>query len=403
MTEPTADPAFPMARSCPFHPPEEYAELRAERPITRVILPDGSKAWLLTSHEYVRRFLADPHTSVHRADPAYPALVPRPPVPVSNMQTRGFLTWMDPPEHTVHRRMVVSEFTVKRVHGLQPRVQEITDRCIDAMLAGDRPVDLVQALSLPVPLQVICELLGVPYERREMFDKCTRLMLNRNSTAADRIGARREVRQYLGELVTEKDANPEDDLLSRLVVKYRDAGIFDHELLTGLAAALLIAGHETTANMISLGVVGLLENPEQLAALKADHRLAGPAAEELLRYWSIGEFSTSRIATADIEIGGQLIRAGDGVIALNSAANHDDRVFASPERLDIRRDARSQMAFGHGIHQCLGQNLARLELEIVYTTLFSRIEGLRLTVPADELPFKADASFYGIYEVPVSW
>lgn len=407
MTESTrageSPPAFPFARKCPFHPPAEYAEVRAQSPVSRITLPHGAQAWLITSHEHVRQFLADPRSSANRALPGYPAVVPRPPQAIKNLQTKGFLTWMDPPEHTTHRRRVVNEFTVKRVRGLQQRIQQVTDECIDEMLAGPRPVDLVQALSLPVPLQVICELLGVPMHQREMFDKCTRVMLSSTNDAQDRINARKEIRVYLGDLVAAKHADPEEDLLSRLVVKYVEAGDYDHETLTGIAAALLIAGHETTANMISLGTVALLENPDQLAALRADPSLVGRAVEELLRFWSIGEFSTSRTLTEDMELGGQLMRAGEGVIALNSAANRDGAVFPDPDRLDIHREARQQMAFGHGIHQCLGQNLARRELETVFVTLFDRIPHLRLAVPAEELPFKDDASFYGIYEVPVTW
>jgi cytochrome P450 len=258
-------------------------------------------------------------------------------------------------------------------------------------------------LSLPVPTQAICELLGVPYEDRSLFDKCTATMVNRASTVEEKVGAVRQLRGYLGDLVTRMDSDPGDDLLSRLVVKYREAGIFDHDLLSGMAMFLLIAGHETTANMITLGIAGLLENPDQLAALRADDGLITKAVDELLRYFSVADVSTSRVTTADIELGDVVIPAGEGVIVANSAASWDERVFENPETLDINREARRHMAFGHGIHQCLGQNLARTELEIVYRTLFSRIPDLRLAVPVSELSFKADASIYGIYQLPVTW
>ncbi|MEY9946414.1 cytochrome P450 [Kitasatospora sp. GAS1066B] len=402
MTETTgAFPDFPMARGCPFQPPAQYAELRAEQPVSQVTLPSGSTAWVLSSYELVREFLADPRGSADRTLPAYPSMLPR--QPVSSAEAKGLLTWMDPPEHTTHRRMLVNEFTTKRVAAMAPHIQQITDSCLDEMLRTGGPVDLVQSLSLAVPSRVICELLGVPYDDRELFDQRTNVILNHQSSVEERMTAWRALRGYLRDLVAGKVAQPQDDLLSRLVKKYQEAEIFDLETLTGLTNSLLVAGHETTANMISLGTVFLLEHPDVLADFKARPETAPQVAEELLRYFSIADYSTSRVTTADIEIGGVVIPEGSGVIALNSAANHDETVFEKPTEFNAHRDARRQMAFGYGIHQCLGQSLARLELEIVYTTLFRRIPDLRLTVPAEQLRFKHNAAFYGIYEVPVTW
>ena len=402
MTETTELPTFPKARSCPFDPPTEYSRLREDQPVARVLLPTGKPAWLVTRHAYARQLLADSRVSVDRSAPGYPALVPG--IAGFGRQIKGFLTWMDPPEHTTHRRMLLNEFTVRRIQAIRPQIQRIVDGALDEMLSGQKPVDLVEALARPVPTQVICELLGVPYADRDLFHKRASVLDNREATPEQKIAALREMYAYLGELVVEKDQAPADDLLSRLVAKYREAGIYDHEVLTGIAVLVLTGGHETTANMIALGVVALLEKPEQRAALMADPAGAAPGAvEELLRYFSIAEYSTSRVATADIEIDGVLIRAGEGIIALNSAADRDKRVFADPDALDIARDTGQHMAFGYGIHQCLGQNLARLELQIVYTTLFERVPSLRLAIPFDEVPFKESANFYGIHEVPVTW
>ncbi|MFF9351707.1 cytochrome P450 [Streptomyces sp. NPDC014734] len=403
MTE-AADPPFPnfpMPRECPFRPPAQYAELRAERPVSQVTLPSGNSAWVIADYELVREFLADPRASANRADPSYPSVLPR--QPVSSQQAKGLLTWMDPPEHTAHRRMVVNEFTAKRVAAMGQHIRAVAEDCMDQMLLNGRSADLVQSLSLPVPSRVICELLGVPYSDRELFDKRTVVILNHQSSVEDRMAAWQELRTYLSDLVSAKVRVPEDDLLSRLVKKYQDAGTFDHELLTGLAVALLVAGHETTANMISLGTVFLLENPDRLTELKEHPENAAQVVEELLRYFSIADYSTSRVTTADIEIGGVVIPGGSGVIALNSAANNDEKVFTDPDAFDAHRDARRHMAFGYGIHQCLGQSLARLELEIVLTTLFRRIPDLRLAIPAEQLSYKHNAAFYGIYEVPVAW
>ncbi|MFF9587557.1 cytochrome P450 [Streptomyces achromogenes] len=390
-----------MPRECPFRPPSRYAELRADRPVSQVALPDGRVAWVISRYDLVREFLSDPRASANRAHPSYPSVLPR--QPVSSELAKGLLTWMDPPEHTIHRRMLVNEFTTKRIASMAPRIQEITDDCLDQMLAQGGPVDLVRSLALAVPTLVICELLGVPYEDRGLFERRSNLILNHQTPTEQRMTAWRELRAYLGALVTDKVRSPGDDLLSRLVKKYQDAGTFDHGMVTGITHALLIAGHETTGNMISLGTVFLLENPEVLADFTAHPETAPQVVEELLRYFSIAEYSTSRVTTADMEIGGVFIPEGSGVIALNSAANHDDLEFRGPERFDVHRDARRQIAFGFGIHQCLGQSLARLELEIVFTTLFRRVPGLRLAVPADQLSYKHNAAFYGIYEVPVTW
>jgi cytochrome P450 len=394
-------PSFPMPREDPCRPPAQYAELRAERPVSRVTLPSGDSAWVIADYDLVREFLADPRSSANRAHPNYPSVLPR--QPVSSQQAKGLLTWMDPPEHTAHRRMVVNEFTAKRVAAMAPRIRAVAEDCVDQMLVGTKPVDLVQALSLAVPSRVICELLGVPYSDRELFDKRTVVILSHQSSVEDRMSAWQELRTYLSDLVAAKEHAPADDLLSRLVKKYKDAGTFDHELLTGLAIALLVAGHETTANMISLGTVFLLRNPDRLAEFREHPETAPAVVEELLRYFSIADYSTSRVVTADIEIGGVVIPEGSGVIALNSAANNDEKVFTDPGRFDPQRDARRHMAFGYGIHQCLGQSLARLELEIVFSVLFQRVPDLRLAVPAEELAYKHNAAFYGIYEVPVAW
>jgi cytochrome P450 len=393
-------PTYPMPRTCPFGPPPQYAELRAEQPLSRVTLQDGSTAWLATSHEYVRALLGNPATSSNRAHPGFPATVAN----VQAFAQKGFLLSMDQPEHSLHRRMVASEFTVHRMRSLRPRIQEIVDDCVTGILAeGNRQIDLVQALSLPVPSLVICELLGVPYETRGTFQGHTDVLLDRASTPAERGACFVALREFLGDLVSSKAADPSgDDLLSRLAVKYHDARIFDHELMTGFAMLLLLAGHETTANMISLGVAALLKDPEVHATLAADPALTPNAVEELLRYFSIVDYPTARVALDDIDLGAAKVNAGEGFIASAAAANHDGRVFPQPEVLDVRRNTRGHVAFGYGVHQCLGQNLARLELEIVYNTLIARMPGIRLVKPADELPFK-DATVYGVHSLEVTW
>ncbi|WP_433556383.1 cytochrome P450 [Pseudonocardia xinjiangensis] len=393
-------PTFPMQRTCPFSPPAAYEELREQSPIARVLLPTGRHAWLVTKHEDVRAVLADTRFSSDRNHPDFPRLIELPP---DRPMFSPSLISMDPPEHGPARRAVVGEFTVRRTRALQPRIQQIVDESIDAMVAGPRPADFVQAFSLPVPSLVICELLGVPYADHEFFQSRSKLLITRTTSAEDRFRAVEEVRNYLDELVTSKEHEPADDLLGRQVLKQRENGTVDHAGLVGMAFLLLIAGHETTANMISLGTIALLQNPDQLAIIKADPSRTPDAVEELLRYFSIADTATARVATADIELDGVRIKAGDGVFALSYAANTDPEVFDDPDSLDVARGARHHVAFGFGPHQCLGQNLARAELQIVFDTLFRRLPDLQLATPIEKLTYKDDAVVYGVEQLPVTW
>lgn len=391
--------AFPMSRTCPFDPPPRYAELRSTQPVSRVSLFGGKTAWLVTRHEDVRQVLSDPRMSSDRNREGFPRLVPGG-VPAFLKQP---MIGMDAPEHASARRAVLGEFTVRRIQALRPRIQEIVDECVDEVLAGAKPVDLVQNLSLPVPSLVICELLGVPYAEHDFFQQRTKWLVRRSASAEQRSRAVQEIHSYLDGLVSAKEQEPTDDLLGRQIVKSREDGDSDHEALVSLAFMLLVAGHETTANMLSLGIAVLLENPEQLAAIVADPDKTPAAVEELLRYFSVVETATSRTAMADIEVGDVLIREGEGVIALTPAANRDPAAFEAPDELDIERGSRQHVAFGFGPHQCLGQNLARLELRIVFDTLFHRIPTVRLANSVEELRFKDDASIYGLHELPVTW
>ncbi|MFD1542797.1 cytochrome P450 [Nonomuraea guangzhouensis] len=394
-----APPAFPMPRSCPFGPPPQYEQVRREAPISRVTLQDGKQAWLITGHAFARKFLSSDKISSNRANPGFPQLIPG----VASVPLKGTIVAMDPPEHSQHRRMITNEFTVKRVKQMRPAIQRITDRSIDEMLAGPLPADLVEALSLPVPSLVICELLGVPYADRGQFQGRTKIILSRNSTSEQRRDTALWLRQYINGLVVGKETEPGEDLLSRLIDKYRDIDAYDREALTGIGLLLLVGGHETTANMISLSVASLLDDPELLAGLRERPERTPQIVEELLRFHSIVDNATSRVVIEDFELDGVTFHAGDGVIVAAAAANHDPDVFTRPDQIDIDRGARHHLAFGFGIHQCLGQNLARLELEVVLNTLFARIPNLALADTVERLPFKSDALVYGIHRLPVTW
>jgi cytochrome P450 len=306
---------------------------------------------------------------------------------------------MDPPEHGRLRKRLTGAFTVKRMKQLEEHIGDIVERQLDHLAQLAPPVDLVREFALPVPSLVICELLGVPYADRDTFQANAAQFMVREQTLEEKMGAYIALNTYLSELVTNKRAEPGDDILSDLA-RHDDLTV---EELTGAAFLLLLAGHETTANMISLGTLMLLRHPDALAALREDPAKIPNAVEELLRYFTIAELAMVRVATEDVEIGGTVIPAGEGVLTLANTGNRDPHVFEDADRFDIDRGARNHLAFGYGPHQCLGQNLARVELEIVFETLFRRVPGLRLAVPAEELSFKDDATVYGMHELPVTW
>ncbi|WP_043622904.1 cytochrome P450 [Nonomuraea candida] len=390
-------------RSCPFAPPEQHLRFLREQPVAKVTLPTGSEAWVTARYEDIRTVLSDPRFSANRRHPAAPRLTGGPEGPDAASPLPRMMLEMDPPEHGPVRRAVLGEFTVRRIAALRPRIQQIVDEHIDAMLAGPRPADLVRGLALPVPSLVICELLGVPYDDHDFFQVNSAKLLDRTATEQERQHAVLELAVYLDKLIKIKEREPTEDLLGRQIVKQRENGGADHSALISMAFLLLIAGHETTANMISLGTYMLLRHPESLAALRADPGKTENAVEELLRYFTIAELAMARVTLEDVELGGTVIPAGSGVLMLANAGNRDPEVYEDPERFDIDRGARNHLAFGYGPHQCLGQNLARVELEIVFETLIRRVPGLRLAVPADQLTFKEESTVYGMHELPVTW
>jgi cytochrome P450 len=398
-------PDFPMQRSaqCPFSPPPELREAQAQGALSRVRLWDGSTPWLVTGYDEQRALLADQRCSVEITRPGYPYMNPAFREAAKSGGAPSFLN-MDDPEHARIRRMVTGSFAIKRIEALRPAVERMADEFIDAMLAGPKPADLVRTLALPLPSLVICELLGVPYEDHEFFQTQSEVGLRAGVDPADARAAHRALLEYLESQLDEKLANPSDDLLSEFAAHVRGGELTHHEAAS-LGLLLLGAGHETTANMIALSVMALLENPDQLALIRDadDPKVLASATEELLRYLTIIHLGTRRAAVEDIEIGGETIRAGEGIIIPGSTANWDPEQFTDPDKLDLRRNARHHMAFGYGVHQCLGQPLARVEIQAVLGTLFRRLPGLRLAVDREKVPFKENGVVYGVYELPVTW
>ncbi|HEV7896892.1 MAG TPA: cytochrome P450 [Planosporangium sp.] len=396
-------PPFPFSESSDklFDPPDHRERLSTQAPVTRVALPTGGWAWLVTRLADVREVLRHPGFSADISKPGFPLLRPLP--PARGRDRAGFFIRMDAPEHGRYRRMLTREFMLKSVRRMEPSIQRTVDRFLDDMVASGPPADLVGAFALPVPSMVICHLLGVPYDDHGFFQSRSRVLLSSGTTVQQAQAAADDLRDYLSRLVAAKRRGGGDDLLGRLVTGRVRAGELDHDEIVGIALLLLVAGHETTANMIGLSTLVLLHHPEQFAALRADPDRAPALVEELLRYLTIVRTGLPRLAVADVEVGGQLIRAGEGVIALLSAANRDEAVFAAPDRFDTDRGAQQHVAFGFGVHQCIGQPLARTEMRIALVALAQRLPTLRLAVSDDEVAVRRDSFIYGLQRLPVTW
>jgi cytochrome P450 len=385
----------------PFDPPRHITRLREARPVSPLLFPDGHQGWIVTGYDALRQLMADTRFS-SRQDigilhvpyevPGMPAATePSPQVP-------GLFIAMDPPDHTRLRRMLTGAFTVKRMKQLEEHIADIAERQLDELARLTPPVDLVKEFAQPIPSLVICELLGVPYTDRESFQANSATFLEKDVSLEDKMAAYGALTTYLAELVMRKRATPGEDILSDLA-RNDDLSI---EELTGIAFLLLLAGHETTANMLALGTFALLEHPEQLAELRANPDLMPGAVEELMRYLSVVDI-LYRYATEDIELGGETIGKGSTVVVSMLAANHDPRHFDNPDTLDIHRKARSHLSFGHGIHQCLGQQLARIEMRAGFDGLLRRFPTLKLAIPAAEVKLRTDMNIYGVHELPVTW
>ncbi|MEU5416539.1 cytochrome P450 [Streptomyces clavifer] len=399
-----ADRAYPMTRdlTCPLAPPPGLHTARAESPVGRVLIWNGTTPWLITRHADQRALLVDPRVSNDDHEPGFP-YVNAHRAAIAHA-TPPLITNTDAPEHTRLRRMVNAPFLVKRIEAMRPAIQKIVDDLIDTMLDGPKPADLLTALALPVPSLVIAELLGVPYADHDFFQSNSNLVLDSDASADEARRASGALTGYLDTLLGEKITAPGEDVLSGMGRRVT-AGEMTRTEAVHMGVAMLIAGHETTATMISLGTLALLQHPDQLALLRDDDdpRTVAGAVDELLRYLTIVQTGVRRVAKEDISIGDQVIRAGDGIIFDLAAANWDPEAFPEADRLDLRRPARTHQAFGYGPHQCLGQSLARLELQVVYGTLYRRVPTLTLAAPLDQLAFDHTGTTYGVRCLPVTW
>ena len=394
----TACPHFPTITKQGLDPDPLLDELRVTEPVARVQLPFGEPCWVLTRYEDVRAMLADPRfsraatigTDVGRMSEFFPI--------------ENSILGMDAPEHTRIRRLVSATFTARRMQALRGRAQEVVDGLLDEMENLPQPVDLVQALALPLPITMICELLGVPFEDRERFHGWANIFMTSSGFAVEELlDAHGQLTGYLAELIASRRVEPTDDILGALVAARDDDDtvITEGELIS-LAMAILVAGYETTANQLGKFVLCLLDNPEQLELLRTQPELTANAVEELMRYIPLSAGAQiAYLATEDVEIGSVLIRAGEGVMASTASANRDESVFPHADRVDIERPDIFQLGFGHGAHFCLGAHLARVELQVALESLLSRFPDLRLAGPPDQVQWKDGSAVWGLEALPV--
>ncbi|MFE9327568.1 cytochrome P450 [Nocardia sp. NPDC052278] len=403
-TDPTRCPAFPMPRSTqdPLAPPPGMIELRDHARISRVRLWDGSTPWLITGYDDQRKVLSDDRFSADIRLAGFPQSSP---ATATWFERARPLMTMDDPEHSTLRRTMAGAFTIRRVESLRDDVATIVDGLIDRMLEAGPPVDLVGSFSHPIPSLVICRMLSVPFDDHEFFQATAKTVVSTSSSAAESSAAIISLRDYMADLIRSVADNPPEGLLGALIEEQYRAGRYTLSETAAIALQLLLAGHDTTASMISLGVLALLRHPGQFQRLvtSAGRQPWVNAVEELLRFLTIVHTGRRRVALTDVEVCGQLIKAGEGIIAASDVSNREAGIFGDPDRLDVSREARHHLSFGFGIHQCLGAPLARMEMQEAYSRLLQRIPTLELAVAPEELTFRDSAVVYGVDELPVTW
>jgi cytochrome P450 len=401
---PQVDLFDPVFKADPY---PTYARLRSSAPVHRATMPDGRGVWLITRYEDVLAVLKDERfVKDWRSALAPEQLAEIPPIPeVMKPLSRNMLD-TDPPDHERLRALVSKAFTPRLIERMRPRVQAIADGLLDAV-QDSGGMDLIDDYAFPLPITVIAELLGVPAEDRNNFREWSDAAVSGNASQEYLeeilIPHMQAFTDYLRALFEEKHANPRDDLVSALVQAEEVGDKLSEDELLGMVFLLLVAGHETTVNLIGNGVLALLQHPDQLQKLKDDPSLIKPAVEELLRYDGPVETSTERFAREDIDIGGTVIPRGEMVLVVLAAADHDPQRFSDPDELDITRTDNRHLAFGKGIHHCLGAPLARMEGQIAISTLLRRMPNLRLKGSSESLSWRPGMILRGLRGLPVEF
>lgn len=396
----TAMPA-PALRYPFFHgrPSQLLGELRAQAPVTRVALWNGRQAWLVTRYADALRALTDRRLSTDATHPNFPSMNPSQVVP----NYRGSLSRMDDTRHGVLRNLIAGEFTVRAARRWRPVSERIVAEQLAVLLAKGPPADLIGEYAVPVPLRLICQLLGVPERDIDFVKQTAQRMINRTYQPSQL--AVHQLRRFVDQLVRHSEAEPGGDLIGRLVIEHLRAGAIARDELVDLVVFLMVAGHTTTANTLALSVLSLLEQPDRYRALCDDPSLVAPMVEEFLRHQTIVVDGAPRIAKRELVLGGVTIRAGDAVIISLTSANRDEKVFTDPDQLRLHRaEAHRHVAFGWGPHRCLGQHLARMELRVALAALARTISTLRLAVPVEQIRYGHREKLQkGLHELPVTW
>ena len=401
MTQAPELPPLHMRRNA-FNPTPELRKIRETEGVRTATNAFGMTVYLVTRYEDIKDVLSDHERFSNARPPGF--VVPGAPAVAEEEQASaraGNLLGLDPPEHQRLRRMLTPEFTIRRMKRLGRRIVEIVDAQLDAMEKPGPPTDLVASFALPIPSLVICELLGVPYDDRDDFQRRSARQLDLSIPIAERLELVRRGREYMGSLVERARRQPGDDILGMLVREH-GTELTDNELI-GVAGLLLLAGHETTSNMLGLGTLALLRHPDQLVSVRDDPDAIGPAVEELLRWLSIVHSAIPRITTTDVEIAGVPIPAGQLVFVSLPSGNRDPDFIDSPEVLDIGRGAPGHLAFGHGVRHCLGAPLARMEMRIAFPALLRRFPTLALAEDFSDVAFRSFHFIYGLKSLEVTW
>jgi len=394
------DPAFPWLRDDPLAIQSRYAWLREHAPVSRVRLASGQQVWLIVGHDEFRAALTDARVSADHAHPGYPTLFP-----IVRHDTAGPRTYsaMDRGEHGPHRRRVDADFGERQVARRRKQLEALVTSYVGRLRKLTPPVDLVTELAEPVAASVIADYLGIPERSRHQLDKLARILTADPASTPNPSAASADFRAVIDDLIAASERDPADDFIGRLLSRYRWDGAYDHAQLVELIGGLVIAGQQTTSHAIALVVLALLRHRAIWNAVVEDAAVAPRAVDELLRFVSVADAVTMRVALDDLTLDGTTIPAGEGMIVSGAGADHDPRVFDHPERVDITRDLSRSVAFGYGIHKCIGQNLARAELVAVVTSLARILPGLRLELSETAWPLSPGSPINGVRALWSTW
>jgi cytochrome P450 len=389
---------YPFDRPSAVQVPPIYERLRVDEPVAKVSLPSGDEGYIVSRYEDAKFVLSDNRFSrAATTDPNAPKLTHITPPP-------GSLFTLDPPEHTRLRTLVAGQFTTRRVRNLIPRIQQITDDLVDRMEQQGPPTDLNQALAFPMPITVICELLGVPFSDRDRFRKWSDAVVSLTThTEEEMLAERMAMAAYMKELIDGKRVEPGDDLMSALITAHDEHGSLNEIELIIMAMTLLVAGHETTVSMIGACVLSVLRDDAHRELILNHPDRVNSLVEELLRINPIGDGGPLRITLTDVEVADTVIPKGSAVMAAICSANRDTAKFTDPETVLVGRPDNQHLAFGYGVHHCLGAPLARAELNIALSTLFRRLPTLKLATDVDTLRMKSGMMVHGLEALPVTW